>query len=500
MRRPFWSAILVALTLLSSPVAASAIEDPPPGAIAGTVTVPAGASAADVYVTARDDLWSSTNIVSKTTFVDEDGSYRIEGLPPGDYHLKFTYNGPEPVLSEYWQDAYKKDESVPLKVVAGGQVSANAVLDTGAVLTVHVTEDGGPVTQRPHFSIVATGDTYEYGPPNVLHGYWDGEKFKTWPLIPGTFEFVIDGARWFAESRTVAVGVGEASDVSLEAAGVAEATVDLTIRSTVAGTVGLSAAESGVVAIGSVWLRPAGNPLQWEYHGQVRDGQYAIDGVLPGEYYVHFQGQGGAIDAFWPDAESIEEAAPISIGETDHLTVDATLELGGWIEGRVLGPGGTKAPATDMSLWRYDEGSNSYHPVEELVTDSAFTTLVKPGIYSVYARPRDEFLNSQWYESARYFAQSLDVEVTAGSVTVLDDMTLAERTIDVFPRVAGQNRFATAVAVTQMMYPTDHRAPVIYLVDAHNFPDALAAGPAAAAQGGRDSPRAQRRCSRCRPR
>ncbi|WP_162255964.1 cell wall-binding repeat-containing protein [Leifsonia sp. Root227] len=49
-------------------------------------------------------------------------------------------------------------------------------------------------------------------------------------------------------------------------------------------------------------------------------------------------------------------------------------------------------------------------------------------------------------------------------------------------RLAGADRFATAVAVSASAYPDS--APVVYLTSGVNFPDALSAGPVAATQGG----------------
>lgn len=50
-------------------------------------------------------------------------------------------------------------------------------------------------------------------------------------------------------------------------------------------------------------------------------------------------------------------------------------------------------------------------------------------------------------------------------------------------RLGGADRFATAVAVSQHMFPDGH-APVVYLASGMNFPDGLAAGPVAAKRGG----------------
>ncbi len=49
-------------------------------------------------------------------------------------------------------------------------------------------------------------------------------------------------------------------------------------------------------------------------------------------------------------------------------------------------------------------------------------------------------------------------------------------------RVAGQNRFETAVKISQESYP--ETAPVVYIANGQNYPDALSAGPAAAFEGG----------------
>lgn len=49
-------------------------------------------------------------------------------------------------------------------------------------------------------------------------------------------------------------------------------------------------------------------------------------------------------------------------------------------------------------------------------------------------------------------------------------------------RIAGADRYSTAVEISRRAFPS--RAPVVYLASGESFPDGLAAGPAAAAQGG----------------
>ena len=50
-------------------------------------------------------------------------------------------------------------------------------------------------------------------------------------------------------------------------------------------------------------------------------------------------------------------------------------------------------------------------------------------------------------------------------------------------RLAGDDRYATAVAISRSTYPNGG-VPVVYVTTGENFPDALSAAPAAASQGG----------------
>lgn len=51
-------------------------------------------------------------------------------------------------------------------------------------------------------------------------------------------------------------------------------------------------------------------------------------------------------------------------------------------------------------------------------------------------------------------------------------------------RLAGSDRYATAVAVSRAAFPAGQRSPVVFLASGTNYPDALSAAPAAAALGG----------------
>lgn len=93
------------------------------------------------------------------------------------------------------------------------------------------------------------------------------------------------------------------------------------------------------------------------------------------------------------------------------------------------------------------------------------------------------------------------IEHTVGGDTT-DDSTIDDSTVVELPgpavapapatraasvatdRIAGQNRFETAVEVSKRIIPTGKRAPVVYIASGASFADALTAGPAASVREG----------------
>ncbi|SDH77144.1 cell wall-binding repeat-containing protein [Agrococcus jejuensis] len=71
---------------------------------------------------------------------------------------------------------------------------------------------------------------------------------------------------------------------------------------------------------------------------------------------------------------------------------------------------------------------------------------------------------------------------TTDAVRTYVRITTGEATIPAPERIAGGDRFETAVAASQLGYPEG--ADVVYLASGVNYPDGLAAGPAAAYEGG----------------
>lgn len=77
-----------------------------------------------------------------------------------------------------------------------------------------------------------------------------------------------------------------------------------------------------------------------------------------------------------------------------------------------------------------------------------------------------------WSARAEWGSQT-QASPNTGRILVADDK-----------RLSGDSRFDTAIAISKYAYPGSPNVPVVYIANGRNFPDALSAGPAAAAEGG----------------
>ncbi|HEY5222178.1 MAG TPA: cell wall-binding repeat-containing protein [Microbacteriaceae bacterium] len=78
-----------------------------------------------------------------------------------------------------------------------------------------------------------------------------------------------------------------------------------------------------------------------------------------------------------------------------------------------------------------------------------------------------------------------DVTITAGQAISNLDASMSSfspKTVSDVARISGADRYATSVAIAQHGFPSG--APVVFVATGTNYPDALAAGPAAAKLGG----------------
>lgn len=232
------------------------------------------------------------------------------------------------------------------------------------------------------------------------------------------------------------------------------------------------------------------------------DGFYTWDGLEPGAYKLFYSPSSTRYaDVYSGNAHTIEDAAVISVAAGQHVSgIDMTSPAYGSMTARLLisgAPGAAAVPVPNgrAIVWRADPITGVYELVPYGSTTIGSAGFVKdtllPGRYTVRFLVDPEYgRGAEYYADARYFSEGADIEIAPGEAVDLGDVVLEPRYFDV-GRLAGADRFATAVAVSNAMFPEDAAGPVVYIANGYNFPDALAAGPAAVHVGGVILPSAQ---------
>lgn len=466
--------------------------------IDGVVTMPDGAPL-DGTVTVR--LTPAGGGMSRTTTADPSGGggFSFDSLDAGNYRLTFAYVGPDPEIAAFaWPEA-------PFDPVLGDDV----VAVTGATTTIEVPlVRGGRIagSLTGAFGELSTARVRVSAPPGgtsfSLNAYpvvFDAtsDRYTTAPLPPGayvlTFAQPYDQSRgdrlWITEYSGDTADFEQAASLAVVAGTTHEYDVQVTGFPVITGSVRIRDAH------GQLQIPPVNTIVR----AIAADGQAAIDGTDAAGFY--------RIVSLWNDqpyrvcASAIDDVIescrpePVQLGFDATLSgVDFDLERGGRITGAItyVENGVQRPSGVRVELWRV--GSSSYEYVTETSSyaGSFELTSIEPGLYVVRFDPssaRNEFneildLNAEYWDDGRFVWEAQPIEVTAGSAAVLA-VELDGRSIAV-ERFTGTDRFGTSVAVSRLVYPTvpSGGVPVVYVANGLNYPDALAAGPAAVQGGG----------------
>ena len=215
-------------------------------------------------------------------------------------------------------------------------------------------------------------------------------------------------------------------------------------------------------------------------------GNFVVDGLFPNVFYLSIRPTtGGYAKQFWPNATFIEQGTWINLTGSFGRTVtgiDMEFAAGGAVSG-IATIAGTGAAASGLSVEVFnarDElvsvgqtGASGQYLVAGLrsgdhyirfggVAPSAYKAVYLGGVLTAAAASR--FPVTQSFE---FFDADIVVELV-DTPTVID-------------RIAGSDRYATAVAVTSAFNPG---IPVLYVATGTGFADALSAAAAAVSLDG----------------
>jgi putative cell wall-binding protein len=225
-------------------------------------------------------------------------------------------------------------------------------------------------------------------------------------------------------------------------------------------------------------------------------GNFTVASVPPGTYTVYVDGQSLAVPSVFLGGSTKRSSA------TTFTVAGAAVDLGaialpayGMVTGTVTWDDtATAEPFMVPMAFAYDNGSGTwnlaaldYQYRDASDTQVPYSLALPAGTYRIGMANVGGGIAAAPGLAAEYFQDVLNID-DATTVTVTNgtsrsdvDFALSSLSPVSSTRFAGVDRYATAVEVSKTFSPG---VPVVYVASGENFPDALAAAPAAALAGG----------------
>lgn len=395
-----------------------------------------------------------------------DGSYRIDGLAPGDYYVMAMARDYVPV---YYDAVTDLARATTVAVADGATVTGiDFTLERIAPGTGRIT---GTVRSDASRQPIAGAVVYTFSPENpffyartqtaadgtyVLSGLKTGRYVvEVWAegFLPEYFD---DAASFEQASRVNVSEPGETAGIDF---GLAEgATISGYVRTDDGKPIAGAYLMATTSARGdtAAWRGPGGSSTGWAVSGP--DGAYRIGGLAAGTYFVMAQAstQWTYATEWYDGAAAFEGATPIDVAAGESVTgIDFSLALPvatGAIEGRVTD--GEGRPVAHAFVTAQDAFPPSRDSVRSVVWAS---TLTGPdGSYRIEGLPAGRFLVSaavqsgweyvqRWYPDARTMEEATPVAVAEDERVAGIDLSLPRRAGDA--AIAGVVRDASGRAL-----------------------------------------------------
>lgn len=391
------------------------------GSISGTVTGSNGDPLAGVCVSALDA--GMNHVVGVDT--DDNGEYRMRGMTPGSYYLKFEpcSNASEGHLDQYFDGVTQFSQATAVTVTPGtNQSGKNAQLAAGGKITGTVQGPGGEKIEGVCVAAVDSNSDYVENASTDEDGEYELRGLK-----PGQYRLEFDpcGTNYMREFYNDKATLEAANKLNVTAGGVV---------ANINATLARGGSFSGKVTDNS------GNPLgdicvdAFTKSGQRRgsgwtgsDGQYVVGGLTTGTYIAQFHTCGGGNYAweYWNNASTRETATTISVtGGSNTGSISPTLDPGKTIKGKVTNSAGDPAPdvcvdaftGDDRFIGGYNTDTDGGYEIEGL----------RAGEYRIgFEDCGGGDLVREFYKDKPSLHTADTIAVGAGAVTTLDDVALA---------------------------------------------------------------------------
>ena len=343
--------------------------------------------------------------------------YYTASVPPGTYIINFNpsldanYYAPE-----WYNNKNTPTEADSVMVLAGVTASIDAQLEPGGRISGRVINASSVGIANVGIGVHYVDGTYVAGGGTDSNGYYtvsvrSGNYIVAFNPTPESGNYIQE---WYDNKSNS----GEATPV-LVIANQTTSGIDaqLELAGKISGRVTDASNPTAGMANVNVWAQ---DPINGNWMGgSITDsnGDYIFN-VPAGDYTVGFYppGDGYYLAEWYNDRGSMNQPDPVHVDAGQPTpNINAQLELGGKIFGRVTGPDGT--PLQNVRVGFVDFATNaSVAPTTPTQSDGGYFMLVPPGTYKVsFSATNLGNYAFEWYDDRESRDYATPVEVTAGT-------------------------------------------------------------------------------------
>ena len=417
-------------------------------------------------------LQSTAGPTYSTTIDPATGAYSID-VPSGNYYFFIDYTGTGNFLDRYGSPVEADAMSRAFYGFTAAIHYMNFTVYQGGVVTGTVNGSGGVILDAPEVRI-GKQSSIALNIPRVSVNVATGEYFIDRIEKGNYLVQFLGGPSWFLKNEYRSIIQASTTEVNAE----------LAPATSISGTVTMPAGFTGSIPIRL--FRDGVEVTSTETYGD-----YSFT-VAPGSYTLWFGSAGASIRAeWWPGVRTEAQATPIIVSQGSPATgINATMERAASLQGYVwfeYFDGGQQWYMDHWATLLKESPAGSGEWVEVGSDFIGYTGTydfpnVEPGKYKIRVEGDANLLiRSTYWPSTEYFAQSGTITVREEDSGYLPnkDVMMVSRSAYV-DRIQGPDRYSTAVETTKFGFEAaDTPVDVVYIASGANYPDALAAGPAA---------------------